>query len=475
MPMVNETHQSIDQICATPTHATHRIKNRLNAFKAKDTNDSVTLSDSDTQRETTTHSNTLPFRKARKKIDNGAKSIGSNQTTSRVNVQNVFSSTQNMSINRIDTNRQNDNVAGCSANNFLHKKLKNPSNNGVDNSGFQSLEDDRQLKMNMQNNYANDLDQSIGNRDTFIRTRLQLSNREYDKLNAFNSNLQQLPLAAAALRNHNHNSQSLPKDLTRYSICSAESEKTDYTDLSPMTPSTPYANKDPNAIGSSIQREQQHHQQSTHSKFYKDLSEASCSNANSNNTSMMYNTQAHRYYDTTECKRENLINNMRPKNLPEIHLRPVIQHSNHMPSNHMSSVVDTGASSLDNLNTSTSTLYQKFERRNVYQRPNYSFSNAHNTTSSHHSHNNNMKHNNINNISTIATPKKRNIYATQSLGTNANVTEMNIDLVRLTNIRKTNSKDDLDKSKEERAAFDIHSKTLHESEWSEHNNSDRRL
>lgn len=396
-PMVSENHHSIEQICATPTHSNHRIKNRLNAFKPKDSTESATLSDSDTQRESSTHSNTLPFRKARKKIENGAKSIGSNQSTSRVNVQNIFSSTQNMSVSgRLDNNgRMHDNRPSCSSN-FVHSKVKNATNVGVENSGFQSMEE-------------------------------AFPNREYEKFSNLNAHMQHY--SPVMSRNHS-SSHSLPKDLTRYSICSAESEKTEYTDVSPMTPMTPM-NDDSNAIALAFQREMKNQQ-----RLCKDRSVASGSNSNSTPT-----------YSARYLESGNHSSNItRPKNVPEIHLRSTMQHM-------MS--INNGAS-LDNLNTPT-TLYQQVERKSVYQRPTYSFASGHSTSG--HSHNNtNPKHN------LTTTPKKRNIYATHSLGSPSNLSNMSgdIDLVRLTNMRKETKGDD------------GHSKTLNENDWPDLNN-DRRL
>lgn len=395
--MVSENHHSIEQICATPTHSNHRIKNRLNAFKAKDSSESATLSDSDTQRDST-HSNTLPFRKARKKIENGAKSIGgSNQSSSRVNVQNIFNSTQNMSMSgRLDNNgRIHDNRPGCSSN-FVHGKAKNCTNVGVENSGFQSIEE-------------------------------PFSNREYEKFGNLSTTHMQ-HYSPATSRNHN-SSHSLPKDLTRYSICSAESEKTDYTDVSPMTPMT----DDSNAIALAFQREMKNQQ-----RLCKDRSGASGSNSNS---TLTYSA---RYLESSD--HSSAIN--RPKNVPEIHLRSAMQHM-------MS--INNGAS-LDNLNAPT-TLYQQVERKSVYQRPTYSFASAHSTSG--HSHNSNTNTNPKHNPTT--TPKKRNIYATHSLATPSNFTPSgDIDLVRLTNMRK------------EAQGDEGHSKTLSENEWPDLSN-DRRL
>lgn len=469
--MVSENHHSIEQICATPTHSNHRIKNRLNAFKARDSTDSATLSDSDTQRDST-HSNTLPFRKARKKIECGAKSIGSNQSTSRVNVQNIFSSTQNMSISgRLDNNgRLHENIQpGCSSN-FMHTKLKNVPNSGVENSGYQSMEDI--IITSPSGNYSNDNDQMPinNNRDIFTRSRMHFPSRDYEKLNTLTANVPHY--SSSSPRNHS-SSHSLPKDLTRHSICSAESEKTEYTDVSPMTPSTPYTGEDANAIALAFQREmkhQQQHQQHQVARSYKDHSEACGSNS-----TPMYSS---RYFDSIDHKRDTSANNTRAKNMPEIHMRSMQQqqqHHSNVNSNHLLST-DNG-SSLDNLTASTN-MYQKFERRSVYQRPTYSFASAHSTPGHSHSSGSSMKHN----VSTT-TPKKRNIYGTHSLGSPSTLTGViiggssgDIDLVRLTNIRKETKGDDVNAGKDnDRKSYDSHSKnTLGDSDWPDHN-SDRRL
>lgn len=465
-PIVTENH-SIEQICSTPTHSNHRIKHRLNAFKIKDTGDSGALSDSDTQRDST-QSNTLPFRKARKKIENGAKSIGPHQSTSRVNVQTVFSSTQNMSTgNRIDIGRAHENIgAGCSSN-FVYKTKTGP-NNGVDNTGFHSVEDDQIIDTLPQEIYVNE----IGNRDVFMRNRLQFVNRDYEKLNAFNSNIQ---LPSTSLRTHS-SSHSLPKDLTRYSICSAESgEKTDYTDLSPMTPSTPHSAKDSNAIGLAFQREMKHQQpqqlqpqQVTHTKVYKDMSEASSS------SNQVYNS---RYYDSIEAKRD-AVNNLTPKSLHEIHLRPIVHNANVTQNSHITAH-DTNPT-YDNLNAVNAPAhYAKFERSSVYQRPTYSFASAHSTPG--HSHSTKY-----NSLTTSITPKKRRVHGTQSLAlaTSSGVSsigDLSTDLQRLANIRKESAKDDPNHTNQDErqpTPFDSHSshnKTLNETEWSDHSSGDRRL
>lgn len=469
--IVNENHHSVEQICTTPNHSNHRIKHRLNAFKIKDTNDAATLSDSDTQRDSI-QSNTLPFRKARKKIvENGAKSIGPHQSngTARVNVQTVFSSTQNMSTG---INRTHDNIGASCSTNFVHIKMKNNHSNGLDNSGFQSMDDDLQIVDAMPvEMYVNE----IGNRDVFMRNRLQFVNRDYEKLNAFNSNVQ---LPSTSLRTHS-SSHSLPKDLTRYSICSAESgEKTDYTDLSPMTPSTPHSNKDSNAINLAFQRElkSQHQQQVhqiQHSKMYKDISEASGSSSTQPYSS--------RYYDSTEHKRDTISTNLTPKSLQEIHLRPIAQHPNLAQNNHMSTH-DNNAT-YNNLNTVNAPIhYPKFERNSVYQRPTYSFATAQSTSG----HSSNGANSNKYSVTTSITPRKRRIHATQSLAiTNSNVVsslgDLSTDLQRLANIRKESAKDETShNSQDERQSspYEIHnshSKTLNENDWSDHSSGDRRL
>lgn len=454
-PIVSESHHAIEQICSTPTHQTHRTKNRMNAFKAKDAAESTTLSDSDTQH--ATHSNTLPFRKPRKRIDNGVKTVTSNQPASRVNIQNIFGSAQNMSISgRIDNSRTYDNVAGCSSNSV---RTKARPNTGVDNSGYQSMEEIL-ITSPATGSFPSNSDQPNGNRDVFTRSRMHFPPREYEKLTNLNANIKHI--TSTSPRNANNNSShSLPKDLTRYSICSAESEKTDYTDVSPMTPSTPFAAEDPNAITLVFQRElkqqqqqkqpqqkqpQQKHQHHVHR--YKDHSEASGSGCTYNG----------RYYDGIEPKRDT----QRTKNMPEVHLRASIQNAS-AAANHLLTV-DNGAS-LDNLNSS-SNLYQKFERRSVYQRPTYSFASAHSTPGHSHSGNSaSMKH------AVTNTPKKRNVYVTHSLGSPSNLSS-DIDLVRLTNIRKEPKSDDT--NKDDRKPYDTHNKQMNENEWPDHS-GDRRL
>lgn len=506
-PIVGETH-SVEQIRATPTHTiNHRIKNRLNAFKAKDTAEAATLSDSDTQRDSM-HSNTLPFRKARKKIENGAKSInGSNQSTSRVNVQNIFSSTQNIGSRLTDNNggsggsdgigggssglriapMQHDNIPGCSSANFsMHTmKMRNSSHGGVENTGYQSMEDiiGRTQMMNYASNSA-EQQLSANGRDMFTRSRLTFHNRaDYDKFGSFNTNVQ----AFASLSPHNHsgvnsnnNSHSLPKDLTRYSICSAESEKTEYTDVSPMlTPSTPYTADDSNAITLAFQRElKQQQQQQQHQRSYKDHSEASAS------TSTPYNG---RYLDGSDHKRDPSNNNMiRSKNtVPEIHIRAAAAAAAAANATHLLSP-DSNDPTMDQL-SAASHMYPKFERRSVYQRPTYSFASGHSSSGHSHSHSSNPNANLKHTILTTATPKKRNVYANHSAGSPRATMSVggDIDLVRLTNMRKeaaavaASGADSGDtnatgKKDEQRKPYENHSKVLNENDWPDHNN-DRRL
>lgn len=527
-PMVSDTH-SIEQICATPTHTiNHRIKNRLNAFKAKDTNEAGTLSDSDTQRDSM-HSNTLPFRKARKKIDNGAKSIGSNQSTSRVNVQNIFSSTQSIGSRMTENNggfgggvggsggnigsssngnigssglraTMNDNIPGCSTGSFnMHSKMKN----SFENTGYQSMEDIIGRTQAINNYAGNNAEQTMnvnGSRDMFARSRLAFHSRgDYEKFGTFNANVQ----AYASISPHNshsgansNSSHSLPKDLTRYSICSAESEKTEYTDVSPMlTPSTPYTTDDSNAITLAFQRElkqqqqqQQHHQQLQQQKQQqqqrsfnqiKDHSEASASTS-----TPLYST---RYLDggVSEHKRDTS-SMLRTKNtVPDIHIRA----ATHLLSPANLTVSDSNdPTSLDPLNGSSS-MYSKFtERRSVYQRPTYSFASGHSSSGghSHHGHSSSTSSSNVKHtILSTATPKKRNLYANHSVGSpRSTMTGGDIDLVRLTNMRKeaavaaaaaSTTDEPGGKTKDEqRKAYESHSKVLNENDWPDHNN-DRRL
>lgn len=259
---ISENHVT-EPMCQQQNQVVHRSKKHSAAQKAKDNYENTTPSDSDNQREN--QSNTLPFRKAKKKVDGGAKSIGPNQSSSRVNVQNVFSSTQNMvSVHRerADTSAHGE-IASCSSS--THYKKKSNKSVGVENSGFQSVDENKifeptesevyfaDVSSCCNNSVKNDnfydettrnknrldenedyLAQRFGKRETSIRSRLpfpQVIEQDYEKPTSLNVHQLNTPARNSKIQ----------KDISRQSMCSMESgEKTDFTDLSPMTPSTSY-------------------------------------------------------------------------------------------------------------------------------------------------------------------------------------------------------------------------------------------
>lgn len=271
-------HQPVQQL-------NHRANSKKQAMmhKQKETAETSTPSDSDTQRENM--SNTLPFRKAKKRMDAGVKSIGPNQSTARVNVQNVFNPVQNASVHHeLDYSTElGADEAGCSGNatastgnnagamshppSFKHKGTKSKA--GVENTGFQAIDENKasfeppesevyfadvssccntsvkndtffdEVNQKPQKRKKEDnedyLVQRFGKREASIRSRLpfpQALGQDFDKTTLLS--LQQA--MGASTRN-----SMIQKDISRQSMCSMDSgEKTDFTDLSPATPCASY-------------------------------------------------------------------------------------------------------------------------------------------------------------------------------------------------------------------------------------------
>uniref|UniRef100_A0A1B0CUL0 Uncharacterized protein n=2 Tax=Lutzomyia longipalpis TaxID=7200 RepID=A0A1B0CUL0_LUTLO len=248
------------------------------AFKTKD-NYENTPSDSDGPRDR--FSNTLPVRKTKKRVEMGAKSIGSNQPVTRINVQNVFSGPQQELMHPAE-NEYHEPGASTSAGdgtqmpNTSHAKTRRIKT-GVENSGFQNQVDPNIAETHegsgngmkameptesevyfadvssccnisvKNDNYYEDanqrrkelkeakeeaedyLAQRFGKRETSIRSRLpfpQMIPEDY---------VEKRMVVAPPRPSLMH------KDISRQSMCSADSgEKTDFTDLSPATPSAAF-------------------------------------------------------------------------------------------------------------------------------------------------------------------------------------------------------------------------------------------
>lgn len=254
--------------------------------KQKENAEASTPSDSDTQTQRENISNTLPFRKAKKRMDAGAKSIGPNQSAARINVQNIFNPIQNANVHHeLDYgNESGPNEASCSggasgstangasalschASSFKQKGTKSKA--GVENTGFQAIDENKvafeppesevyfadvssccntsvkndtffdegnhQPQKRKKEDNEDYLVQRFGKREASIRSRLpfpQALGQEYDKTTLLS--LQQA--MGASTRN-----SIIQKDKSRQSMCSMDSgEKTDFTDLSPATPCASY-------------------------------------------------------------------------------------------------------------------------------------------------------------------------------------------------------------------------------------------
>lgn len=358
--LATENH-SIESYCpqttTTPSNnPSHRSNvKRQNNFKSKE-NYENTPSDSDAGprcgNTVDRFSNTLPARKTKKRLDcNGAKSIGPNHQSSaaqRINVQNVVftnnssSSSCNNSNNSNSNNGQqinHENNRSSNTNNmqsltiennhlFLNSEIKNSNiaqssthskirriksggggnisggggvicSDGVENSGFQSIENEegkiiepsesevyfadvssccnmsvkndnyyeetgsssnnlRQSKMmktendsfpinatpsgtatsnSMKDDNEDYLVQRFGKRETSIRSRLPFP----QLLSSTTTTTDDYDKMQLNIPHITPRTSLMQKDLSRQSMCSNESgEKTDYTDLSPATPASNY-------------------------------------------------------------------------------------------------------------------------------------------------------------------------------------------------------------------------------------------
>lgn len=202
---------------------------KTNACKMKDAHDG-SLHSGNEPREI--QSNTLPFRKTKKRNEVTSKSIRQHVPSSRVNIRYVFNSAQN----RIEEPDRDDG-AGSSSDSTNNSKRRDGG--GVDNSAFRGIEqDDKCCTMNESEIYFGDTSSCCN------------SSAKNINLHECNDEQSQMPApsrlhfsSVKAKRNAGH----MPKDMSRQSMCSMDSgEKTDYTDLSPLTPTTPIGRLDNN-------------------------------------------------------------------------------------------------------------------------------------------------------------------------------------------------------------------------------------
>lgn len=342
MPIINDS-----QMSTTPLIST-RIKSHMNAMKFRDRRD--TSADGQPRRNIN-QSNTLPFRNAHKKID------GTWNYQTRPDIHNVFHADRDVTTNSNRILINADNNGGCTTNIGNVPMQCSPN---LDNNGLQSLENNPLKTITLRDTI--DAERSAtSDRDLYNPNRKKLSTCEYDQSNTVHNNANRIHLLAlppVTSRYQNH-SKTAPIDLTRYSICSAESEKTDFTDLSPMTPSIPYT------IRETICSPPLHCKLETQSNIYDDFTEASCSSSNTMVDVDHYPGQC--YYDQADQKR--YITNMFENHLPQA---PSIM-------NQYISTIPTNEEPIWN-KLESSHAYGKNERRRAYQRPKYSLVNTKNAT-----------------------------------------------------------------------------------------------
>lgn len=239
----------------------HRYKKPI-GFKSKESHDTAQASDSDCNQRPLTHSNTLPFRKAKKRNDVTTKSVGPHQAASRPNVQYVFSGNQ-----KADTD--SGVAAGCSSSSSAGQ-YPNPKRrkNGVDNTAFNALEDGKaSFEVAESEVYFGDVSSCCNNstkNDHFYDESSRTPKRSADDANEFvmqryakveanvpSSMSARLGFATKPdymkLTTPTESTKNNCRNSNRQSMCSMDSgEKTDFTDLSPLTPTTPYAPSDAN-------------------------------------------------------------------------------------------------------------------------------------------------------------------------------------------------------------------------------------
>lgn len=229
----------------------HRYK-KPSGFRTKESHEPVHVSDSDNSQRTLTHSNTLPFRRAKKRNDVTSKSVGPHQSAARPNVQYVFNGTQNV---------ESAIAPGCSGGpsngQFPNSKRRK---NGVDNSAFNALEDGKSsFEVADSDVYYGDVSSCCNNstkNDDFHDENSRTGNRnadEYSMQNGSASVSNRLGFSSKPdyikLTTPTESTKNSSRSSNRQSMCSMDSgEKTDFTDLSPITPTTPYAKSEVNTL-----------------------------------------------------------------------------------------------------------------------------------------------------------------------------------------------------------------------------------
>lgn len=238
----------------------HRYK-KPSAFRAKESHDTPLASDSDNNQRQLTHSNTLPFRKGKKRNDVTTKSVGPHQPSSRPSVHYVFNGMQNAEPVM---------APGCSSG-PSNGQYPNPKRrkNGVDNTASNALEDGKpSLEIAESEVYFGDVSSCCNNstkNDNFyddngragLRTPEEANEYSVQRFansepNASSSVSTRLGFTSKPdymkLTTPTDPTKNNPRNSNRQSMCSMDSgEKTDFTDLSPLTPTTPYGMSDATA------------------------------------------------------------------------------------------------------------------------------------------------------------------------------------------------------------------------------------
>lgn len=259
--LVENHHIEVNTV-GSQSQTLHRYKKSSHGLKAKDPHDSSVASDSEsTAQRPLTHSNTLPFRKAKRRNDVTSKSVGPHQSThTRPNVHSVFDAAQHIDTAAVAAGCSDGSHGGQCPNTKRRK-------NGVDNTAFNPMEDVKStFNVAESEVYFGDVSSCCNNstkNDNFYDDNGQTGQRnvetvdEYVMQQRFNQN-DELPSSTMSNRlgfstkpdymkltsdSAKHNA----RNANRQSMCSMDSgEKTDVTDLSPLTPTTPYGMADPN-------------------------------------------------------------------------------------------------------------------------------------------------------------------------------------------------------------------------------------
>lgn len=295
----NQTVTDGSAYCAAQSSSMRSLSGKRQAangvFKSKGGGDyENTFSDSDGTRDH--FSNTLPTRKAKKRVEAGVKSIGPNsQSTQRVNVQNVFMNNvnvvdNNMSMSNnehgyhelLETTDNTNIMSGQNSTNGVNMTRGGQSTQrhkiaGVENSAFQnsaectptvhtdnqdscdptesevyfadvssccniSVKNDNYYdEANQQNNkqlcrnhhHSSSAHSPVNNNSDEDYLAQRFGKRE----NSIRSRLPFPQVACTDDYDKASNNNTMQKEISRQSMCSVESEaKTEFTDLSPSTP-----------------------------------------------------------------------------------------------------------------------------------------------------------------------------------------------------------------------------------------------